>query len=109
MNSQPTCYVFATLICNNVSITVTGPEPPSYSLRSFFLLPDARGGLLRGRGVPVRNPSCKGPATSGIHRAAEKEGVLGNPRHEKSRGVKAPALSLVGLALRLSLEWAQPY
>jgi hypothetical protein len=44
-----------------------------------------------------------------IHRAAEKEGVLGNPRHEKSRGVKAPALLLVGLALRLSLEWAQPY
>jgi hypothetical protein len=37
--SYPTCYTFVTLVCNNMSIII-GPESPSYSLRSFFLLPD---------------------------------------------------------------------
>ena len=47
-DSQPTCHAFVTLFCNNVSITIIGPESPSYSLRSFSFPPGARGWLLTG-------------------------------------------------------------
>src|SRR5215204_4775035 len=64
--SQPACYAFIALVCNNVYSYYWAGVPPPTVLRSFFLLPDARGGFsgaAKGRWAGGPEPASEPTST----------------------------------------------